>query len=74
MIIANEKHYNNEKKALSLLKNVTILYTEEQNFAFSLDFDHPDLLIMDVFTGQMTFWIRESLNKNHILLKKFQLV
>ena len=33
-------------------------------------FDHPALIIMDVFKGQMTCAVRELLNENHILLEK----
>ena len=70
MISANKKHYSNEREALNVLENVIIPYVEKQRVSLNLDFDHPALLIMEVFKDQMTFAVRELLNENHILLKK----
>ena len=70
VISTNEKHYNNEREALNILENVIILYVEKQCVSLNLDFHHPALLIMDVFTRQMTCAVRELLNENHILLEK----
>ena len=70
MISANEKHYSNEREALNMLENVIIPYVEKQLVSRNLDFDHPALLIMDVFKGQMTRSVGELLNENHILLEK----
>ena len=70
MISANEKHYSNEREALNMLKNVIIPYVEKQHVSLNLDFDHPALLIMDVFKGKMTCAVRELLNENHIFLEK----
>ena len=70
MISANEKHYSNEREALNMLENVIIPYVEKQLVSLNLDFDHPALLIMDVFKGQMTCAVRELLNENHILLER----
>ena len=53
-----------------MLENVIIPYVEKQLVSRNLDFDHPALLIMDVFKGQMTCAVRELLNENHILLEK----
>ena len=69
VISANEKHYSNEREALNMLENVIIPYVEKQLVSRNLDFDHPALLIMDVFKGQMTCAVRELLNENHILLE-----
>ena len=49
VISANEKHYSNKRGALSMLENVIIPYVEKQRVSLNLDFDHPTLLIMDVF-------------------------
>ena len=46
------------------------LYRTLKNSMFHLIFDHPALLIMNVFKVQMTCAVRELLNKNHILLEK----
>ena len=70
MISANEKHYSNEREALNMLENVIIPYVEKQLVSRNLDFDHPALLIMDVFKGQMTRSVGELLNENAILLEK----
>ena len=53
-----------------MLKNVIIPYVEKQRVSLNLDFDHPAVLIMDIFTGQMTYAVRELLNENYILLEK----
>ena len=70
VIRANEKRYSNEREALNILENVIIPCVEKQRVSLNLDFDHPALLIMDVFKGQMTCAVRELLNENHILLEK----
>ena len=67
-ISANEKH-SNEREALNMLENVIIPYVEKQRVSLNLDFDHPALLIMDVFKDQMTCAVRELLNESHILLE-----
>ena len=70
VISVNKKHYSNEKEALNMLENIIKPYVEQQRVSLNLAFDHPALIIMDVFKGQMTCAIRELLNKNHILLEK----
>ena len=69
LISVNKKHYSNEKEALNMLENI-IPYVEQQRVSLNLAFDHPALIIMDVFKGQMTCVVRELLNENHILLEK----
>ena len=69
VISVNKKHYSNEKEALNMLENIMIPYVE-QRVSLNLAFDHPALIIMDVFKGQMTCAVRELLNENHILLEK----
>ena len=58
VISANEKHYSNEREALNMLENVLIPYVEKQRVSLNLDFDHPALLIMDAFKGQMICAVR----------------
>ena len=69
VISVNKKHYSNEKEALKMLENI-IPYVEQQRVSLNLAFDHPALILMDVFKGQMTCAVRELLNENHILLEK----
>ena len=70
MISAKEKH-STEREALNMLENVINRpYVEKQRVSLNLNFDHPVLLIMDVFKGQMTCAVRELLNENHILLER----
>ena len=70
VISVNKKHYSNEKEALNMLENIIISYVEQQHVSLNLAFDHPVLIIMDVFKDQMTCAVRELLNENHILLEK----
>ena len=70
VISINKKHYSNEKEALNMLENIIIPYVEQQHVSLNLAFDHPALIIMDVFKGQMTCAVRELLNENQILLEK----
>ena len=72
VISVNKKHYSNEKEALNMLENIIIPYVEQQRVSLNVAFDHPALIIMDVFKGQMTCAVRDLLNKNHILLEKVQ--
>ena len=41
-----------------MLEYVIIPYVEKHHVSLNLDFDHPPLLIMDVFKGQMTCAVR----------------
>ena len=43
-----------------MLENIIIPYVEQQRVSLNLAFDHPALIIMDVFKGQMRAFIRES--------------
>ena len=70
VISINKKHYSNEKEALNMLEIIIIPYVEQQRVSLNLAFDHPALIIMDVFKGQMTCAVTELLNENHILLEK----
>ena len=70
VISVNKKHYINEKEALTMLENIVIPYVEQQHVSLNLAFDHPALIIMNVFKGQMTCAVRELLNKNCIFLEK----
>ena len=67
VISVNKKH-SNEKEALNMLENIIIPYAKQQRVSLNLAFDHPALIIIDVFKGQMTCAVRELLNENHILL------
>ena len=69
LIPAKEKH-SKERETLNMLENVIIKYVEKQRVSLNLDFDHPTLLIMDVFKIQMTCAVGELLNENGILLEK----
>ena len=69
VISVNKKHYINEKEALNMLENIVIPYVEQECVSLNLAFDHPALIIMNVFKGQMTFAVRELLNKNRIFLE-----
>ena len=69
-LITAKENYSKERETLNMLENVIITYVEKQRVSLNLDFDHPTLLIMDVFKIQMTCAVRELLNENGILLEK----
>lgn len=70
LVSANEKHYSNEKEALRMLEHIIIPYVERQRSLLDLEFNHPALLIMDVFKGQTTESVRDLLKENNIILEK----
>lgn len=51
---ANPKHYSNEEKSIKLLNEIIIPYLKKERNSLGLEKNHPTLLIMDVFKGQMT--------------------
>ena len=53
-----------------MMEHIIIPYVQEERKSLNLAVDHPALLIMDVFKGQMTNPVKEILKKNHIILQK----
>ena len=50
----NETHYSNRKESVKLLEEIIIAYVEAERVSRQLDPNQKALVIMDVFTGQMT--------------------
>ena len=63
---ANPKHFSNTNESLKLLDEIIIPYVETERKRLNLEETQHALLIMDVFTGQMTDPIMKKLQENNI--------
>eukprot|EP00794_Sanderia_malayensis_P006691 gene6691-7447_t len=50
----NPKHYSNTEESLKFINKVLVPYIKQERASNKLAADHKALVIMDVFTGQMT--------------------
>ena len=50
---ANPKHFSNKVESLKVIKEITLPYVKQQRQELEKP-DQADILIMDVFRGQMT--------------------
>ena len=68
LLSANEKHFSNTREPLKLTEEIITPYVEKKRVMLNLGKDHPALLIIDVFSGQMTDPViqklKRSLNSN----------
>ena len=64
----NEKHYSNTQEFLKFFNEIIILYIKEVHSSDGLSANQYALVIMDVFTGQMTSDVLNLLRDNKILL------
>ena len=64
---ANPKHFSNTEKSLKLIEEIIIPYIESERKKLGAP-NQNALIIMDVFTGQMTGSVLEKLRGNKILL------
>ena len=64
---ANPKHFSNTEESLKLIEEIIIPYIESERKKLGAPNQHA-LIIMDVFTGQMTGPVLEKLRDNKILL------
>ena len=64
----NPKHFSNTAEALKIIDEVIVPYLTKKKNELHLPQDHPSLLIMDVFHGQMTEEVLEKLKCNNIFL------
>ena len=62
----NPKHFSNATESLKLLDRVIIPYVKNERERLKLESSQPALLILDVFSGQMTTSITDKLAENHI--------
>ena len=65
---ANDKHSSNTKEFLKVLDEIIKPYVISERKRKELDINHPDLLLMDAFRGQMTDLILLKLRENSIFL------
>ena len=64
----NEKHYSNTQESLKFFNEIIIPYVKEVRWSDGLSANQYALVIMDVFTGQMTSDVLNLLRDNKILL------
>ena len=63
----NEKHFSNTNESITLIEDVIVPYVVSQRKSLGLDENQYALLILDVFSGQMTEQVKEKLKESHIL-------
>ena len=64
----NEKHFSNSKESVKFLNEIIIPYAEKVRKQEGLAPTQKALIIMDVFTGQMTTEVKDLLTANNILI------
>ena len=60
----NEKHYSNTQESLKFFNEIIIPYVKEVRWSDDLSANQYALVIMDVFTGQMTSDVLNLLRDN----------
>lgn len=63
----NGKHFSNTQESLKL---IIVPYVEKEHEMLKLPKDQPALLIIDVFSGQITDPVLQNLKENHIKLTR----
>ena len=63
---ANPKHFSNKTESIKLLDEIIIPYVKNEPERLKLEPSQPALLILDLFSGQMTTTVTEKLAENHI--------
>ena len=64
----NPKHLSNTAEALKIIDEIIVPYLTKKKNELHLPQDHPSLLIMDSFRGQMTEQVLEKIKRNKIFL------
>ena len=64
----NEKHFSNTNEYIKLLNEIIVPYVKKERESKGLGEQQKALVIMDVFTWQMTSAIKEVLEENCILV------
>lgn len=62
----NPTHYSNTEESLKLIEEILVPYFKKERQPLGLSPSHKGLLIMDVFTGQMTSDVLKALKDNNI--------
>lgn len=63
---ANPTHYSNTTESIKIIEEIISPYLKEERATLKLPPDQKGLLIMDVFTGQMTSEVLNKIKENHI--------
>ena len=63
---ANPKHFSNTTESLKLLDEIIIPYDKSERERLKLEPSQLALLILDIFSGQMTTPVMDKLAENHI--------
>ena len=66
----NPTHYSNSAESIKLMEDIIVPYLQKERTKLELAPTHKGLLIMDVFTGQMTSDVGAVLNENNICVVK----
>ena len=64
----NEKHFSNTNESIKLLKEIIVPYVKKERSSLGLESEQKALVIMDVFTGQMTTDVSNIFAENNILV------
>ena len=67
----NPKHFSNTNESIKFLKEIITLYVVEQRKLLKCQVDQKALVIMDVFTGQMTAEVLNAYEEANILIINF---
>ena len=62
----NPTHYSNVTESIKLIEEIIVPYLKEERKKLGLEISHKGLLIMNVFTGQMTTDVLDVITKNNI--------
>ena len=68
MLSANPKHFNNTNESLKLIDEIIVPHIQSERTKLQLQTDHTALLIIYVFSGQMTPVVLQKLRENYIFL------
>ena len=64
----NPTHYSNATESIKLIEEIIVPYLKEERKKLGLEISHKGLLIMIVFTGQMTTEVLDVITKNNIVV------
>ena len=67
-LIANPSHYSNSKELLKSLKKIVAPYVDNERCQLKLPKEQKALMVMDLFTGQMTEDVVKQYQDNNILI------
>ena len=63
---ANPKNFSNTTESLKLLDKIIIPYVKNERERLKLEISQPALMILEVFSGQITTTVADKLAENHI--------